>query len=205
MKVQSLSLILLLILALPAWADDFQDALGTIQRNASLLAARARPEGVTLTWGQDLAAQDLERLAQAASAIEISQVEDLLDVGPQINELGTAATRVRSTASISVLDAEGQQLALTTVEEAKRLQKQVNAARNEVEDRLARYRDYGPRFGLGLGYGGWGWNRWGYGYGGYGGWGYPIGIYRPCYPVVRPCAPIVRPVYCVPAVQGPRR
>ncbi|GMU58198.1 MAG: hypothetical protein AMXMBFR33_73440 [Candidatus Xenobia bacterium] len=202
-KAQWLSVLLLLILAPPVRADDFQDALGTIQRNASLLAARARPEGVTLTWGQDLAAQDLERLAQAASAIKIDQVEDLLDVGPQINELGTAATRVRSTASISVLDAEGQQLALATVEEAKRLQKEVNAARNEVEDRLARYRDYGPRFGLGLGYGGWGWNRWGYGYGGwgYGGWGgYYPGIYRPC---VRPV--YVRPVYCVPAVQGPRR
>ncbi len=95
-----------------------------------------------------------------------------------------------------MLDAEGQQLALATVEEAKRLQKEVNAARNAVEDRLARYRDYGPRFGLGFGYGGWGWNRWGYGYGG---WGYPIGIYRPCVPVY------VRSVHCVPAVQGPRR
>lgn len=167
----------LLVLAVPALADTVQDSLSTIQRNTALLAARVRPEGVTLTWGQDLAAQDIERLNQAAQAIDLEQTEDIAALTPLINELSTAATRVRSTAGISVLDETGQALALATVDEAKLLQKVVSEARQIQEQRYANRNSYGygPSFSLGFGFGGW--YPWSYPYG-YGGW-YPVGIYRP--------------------------
>lgn len=169
----------LLVVAVPALADSLQDSLDTIQRNTALLAARVRPEGVTLTWGQDLAAQDIERMNQAALAIQAGAAEDMGTLGPLVNELSTAATRVRSTASISALDADGQALALATVDEIKLLQKVVSQARQVEEQRYAtRSRSYGPSFSLGFGFGGW----YPYGYPfGYGGWyPYPVGIYRPC-------------------------
>ncbi len=173
MKAFCLALILLVLVA-PALADSLQDSVDTIQRNTALLAARMRPEGVTLTWGQDLAAQDMDRLAKAAQAIHPGQ--DLVTVAPLINEMATAATRVRSTASISTLDSDGQALAMATVDECKLLQKTVSEARSVEEDRLSRrYYDYGPRFSVGFGFGGWGFP---YGYGGW--YPYPVGIYRSC-------------------------
>lgn len=175
--MKAFRLVLILIaLALPALADSLQDSLDTIQRNTTLLASRVRPEGVTLTWGQDLAAQDIERLAQAAAAIKPGAAEDIGALAPLVNEMATAATRVRSTTSISALDEEGQALALATVDEIKLLQKVVSAQREVAEQRYAN-RYNAPRFsiGLGLGFGGWG-----YPYGWGGGWyPYPVGIYRP--------------------------
>lgn len=165
------SLLLCLLLVVPVLADSFQDSLSTIQRNTALLVARARPEGVSLTWGQDLAAQDLERLDKAVRAIPSDPGEDVLALAPLVNEMSTAATRVRSTTTLALLDAEGQALALATVDEIKLLQKAVSQARENVEDRLARRYDYGPRFSFGLGFGGW------YPYRGWAPW--PV-IYRPC-------------------------
>jgi hypothetical protein len=170
----------LLALAVPALADSLQDSVETIQRNTALLVARVRPEGATLTWGQDLAAQDMERLARAAAAIQPDQADDMESLAPLVNEMSSAATRVRSTASISALDEAGQALALATVDEIKLLQKVVSEAR-QIEERqyYARDRYYGrPSFSLGFGFGGW--YPYGYPYG-YGGWyPYPVGIYRNC-------------------------
>lgn len=157
--------------AAPAGLPEDAVSLATASQALALLA---RPSGATLTWGQDLAAQDLERLARAAEAYEAtakSQEEvSLADLQARVTELQTAATRVHNTVTISVLDAAGQQQAQGLVTQVKGVAEGFARARKAAEAQIAAARsrdDYGPRVSFGFG-----------SYWGYPGWGYP-GCGRP--------------------------
>lgn len=173
--LKRLFLILVLTAALPAAADPLQDTVTALGQQSAALAQQMRPAGVNLTWGQDIAAQDMNRLAQAAAAVQGLFTDDeehtYDDLAPLVSELQVAATRVKSSAPISVLDDVQQQQALGLVDKAQLVKVEVDAARRAAEERRAAQRAaYNSSFGFGFGTG-WGWP--GYYGGGWGPWGYP--------------------------------
>lgn len=144
------------------------------------LALQARPAGATLTWGQNLAAEDLERLAKAADAfdgaVNSKKEVSFADAQAMVTEMQTAATRVQNTVSISALDAPSQGQALALVAQVKGIAEGFSMARKAAEQQVAAARNrsyYRPRFGFGVGYGSY-WGRPYWGYPGYG-WGRPYG------------------------------
>src|SRR5690606_41671157 len=97
------------------------------------LAQKMKGDGtVELTWGQNLAVEDMTRLANAAAALDARMKADsetgLLDVQPLVNELQTAAVRVKNTAGLSILAGEDLMAAGVLVGEAQGMALTVAAA-----------------------------------------------------------------------------
>ncbi len=173
--LKRLVLLLALAAALPAVADPLQDNVVALGQQSAALAQQMRPAGVNLTWGQDIAARDMERLAKAAADVQglFTDEEEHTydDLAPLVTELQTAATRVKSSAPISVLDDQQQQQVLALVDKAQVVKVEVDTQRRAAEERRAAERAaYNSSIGFGFGYGYPGWGSFGYPGWGYGGW-----------------------------------
>jgi hypothetical protein len=175
-----------------AFAHPLADKAKAIEEQARLLQQKmAAPAGAQLTWGQQMAADDMNRLVNAASAAyqalapEDAEIEN---AKAQVTELQVAGNRVRMTMAVANLDEEGRKVGESLLGQIKELEQNAVAER---DDRYARRTVYSrPSVGIGLGFGNywgggwgspWGFNSgWGYpGYYGIGrGFGYPIGISR---------------------------
>ena len=157
--------------ALPAWAGVLGDKTRAIQSAAALLEQRmtATAANNSLTWGQQLALDDMQRLNKAAAAFSqaLGADDDTDAATSQWSEFQTAASRVRMTLQISNLDAEAQQVGQNLLTQLKEIESERTAER---EARLSRsYAASRPSVGFGLGVG----SYWGPGWGWGGGWGWP--------------------------------
>ena len=181
MKRVALSVIAgaLLLTASNAIAHPLAEKARAIEEQARLLQQRmAPPEGGQLTWGQQMAADDMNRLVTAAAAAaQALQPEDveLGDVRSQVTELQVAGNRVRMTLDVAYLDEEGRKIAQNLVSQVKEVEQQAVAERNERYSR--RVSVSRPSVGIGLGFGSYWGSPWGWGYPGYYGWRSPF-IYR---------------------------
>lgn len=187
-----------LALALPALAHPLADKAQVIAEQAHTLQSRMGPApGTTLSWGQQMALDDITRLAAAADAARSALKPDdvnLADVRPLITELQVAGNRVRMTLPVARLDEDGRKIGEGLMVQVQELELQALAARaegvSEAEQQVSQnsgatqvnvglgINPYGYGYGYGLGL--WGYPYYGYGYGfGYNPYGYTLFGSRP--------------------------
>lgn len=147
-----------------ASAHPLADKARAIEEQALLLQQRmGAPEGTQLTWGQQMAADDMNRLATAAgtaaSALAPDDV-DLEDVRKEVTELQVAGNRVRMTLSVANLDEEGRKIGENMVGQVKEFEESALAERTERYSR--RVSSSRPSVGLGVGFGSYWGSPWGY-------------------------------------------
>lgn len=150
-------------------AHPLADQARAVQEQAQALAARMGSSSLTLSWGQNMALQDMTRLVTAAAAarqvLEPDEVdwEGSRDV---LNELAVAGNRAHTSLSVAGFDQEGATLADQVITQVQQLDAQIRQERAANFERQLTSQRPQPTFsfglGLGLGFGrypAWGWGR----------------------------------------------
>ncbi len=177
----------LLCSPLAAFSHPLADKARAIEEQARLLHQRMAPaQGTQLSWGQQMAYDDMNRLVAASTAAQSALQPDdaeLAGTRAQVTELQVAGNRVRMTLSVANLDDEGRKIGEQMVAQIKEFEQEV--AQDREQGRVARsnrreYYSSRPSVSLGLGFGNYWGSPWGWGYPGFGsglGFGYPA-FYR---------------------------
>ncbi|MEW6277178.1 MAG: hypothetical protein AB1758_01045 [Candidatus Eremiobacterota bacterium] len=148
-----------LLMAFPARAETISEQAMAIETEALSLRERmggggsfGAATGTQLTWGQQVAAEDMERLTRAAESLRTAlPARSLDDVHTQLTELRVAAGRVRGSLVVANLDEEGQRRAQALLARVEGVNDTVAELRRQEEERRAYA--YGPRFTIGIGFG----------------------------------------------------
>ncbi len=192
------------LLTCPAVAEDpFLGRIHSIESAAQALATHSSQvvpsmqgstSPVKLSWGQQLASEDLRVLADKAkdlrSKIDAGK-DDLDELDPQIRALVAAISKVRISLNTAKLDGDGQIISVALLGQMSEVEQTLERARSQAQETKIvlsqpRYQGTGypewgdPYYGWGTPLGNpWGWNGpnpWGYrnnwGYGNYLGGGY---------------------------------
>lgn len=156
-----------------AWAHPLGERALAVGEQAERLLQQMRSSPTELTWGQKMAAEDMDRLVQAAdAAVQVLSPDEVDWEGGRsaLTELQVAGNRVRMTLSVSNLDSEAQELAREVVAQVEEIESQARQERGRhFERRTASIR---PQFGLGFGFGNYFGSPWGYGFPGFYGLGF---------------------------------
>jgi len=156
-----------------AWAHPLSERAAAVGQQAERLLQQMLASQQDLTWGQKMAAEDMQRLVTSAqAAVEVLAPDEVDWEGGRacLTELQVSGNRVRMTLSVSNLDSEAQDLARQVVAQVEEIESQARSERGrQFERRSASSR---PQFGFGLGFGSY-WGRpWGYGFPGFYGLGF---------------------------------
>jgi hypothetical protein len=173
-------LLFLFVLSTLAWAEDpFGGKIHSIESAARALVVQSTPATgqEPLTWGQQMAADDLKGLADAASALRLrldEGEEDLGELDSQLKPMLVASNRVKISLPLARTDAEGQVILTGLTNQLKEVDQLLAQRREEEEKARLAWRSrpvIQPSIGWGWGWGsGWGWG-FGRGWGGRG-WGW---------------------------------
>ena len=162
-------LLLFLLLSSAAWAHPLSDKARAIEEMARLLEQRMTVGSEPLTWGQQMALEDMKALAQAAGQARVALEPDLEleQVRTQLGALQLAANRVRLSGCVARLDDEGMKLCTALVGQIKEVEEALILECGRLQDRQLAARRPVMGFSLGFGY-----PAWNYGWPYYrGGWG----------------------------------
>lgn len=178
MKKYCIALSLVGALVLSAAAEDpFQGRIQAIERAARVLTQAPTNTADPLTWGQNLAREDLVRLGDAAEALRkrIDEgEEDLDEMATEFQEYQVAAHRVKMSLSLARVEGEAQTFSQGLAQQMDEVEKMVAEQRQREEQaRIARaarntyYSNIGWGSPWGIGFGSpWGWGmRSGFGFG----------------------------------------
>lgn len=172
MKTMKL-LLMTWVLANAAWAHPLGERALAVGEQADRLLQQMRAGEKELTWGQKMAAEDMDRLVQAAEVAAQVLTPDEVDWEggrAALTEFQVAGNRVRMTLSVSNLDSEAQELAREVVAQVEEIESQARTERGRnFERRTAGSR---PQIGFGLGFGNFFGSPWGYGFPGFYGMGF---------------------------------
>lgn len=174
---------LLVVLALSAfaWAEDpFGGKIHAIENAARALMVQSHvtPDQAPLTWGQQMAAEDLKALMETSSVLRQrldEGEEDLGELNDQLKPMLAASNRVKISLPLARVDTEGQVISTGLTHQLKEVDQLLAQRREEEEKARLAWRNrpvIQPSFGWGLGWGsgGWGFGRGGWGFGR--GWGW---------------------------------
>lgn len=201
--VLSTGLVSFFLLTFPALAEDpFLGRIHAIESAARALATHSSQVApsiqgssspIRLSWGQQLASEDLKVLSDKARDLRSKIDEgkgDLEQLDPEIRALVAAMAKVRISLSTAKLDGDGQAISSGLLVQMNEVEQTLDRSQSQSPEskivvRQSRnpysgYPDWGdPYFGWGTPFGNpWGWNGpnpWGYrnwGYGNYLGGGY---------------------------------
>lgn len=124
MRNLSILTILLVSLLTPGWAQTLLETSQTLNQQATELAAQL-DQGQP-TWGQGLARQDLEAMAQASQKLaEMLPVRGVDQLGPEIDALASARRGLQTSGSVSGI----QNPVAALVAQAKALEDQLRDLR----------------------------------------------------------------------------
>ena len=158
-----ITLLFLVLAPASAWAHPLADKARAIQEVAHVLEQRMGSGPEQLTWGQQMALDDMKGLVQAASQASLALQPDLEleQVRTQLSALQLAGNRVRLSTCVAKLDAEGVELSRALVGQIKEVEDALVLERSRLQDRqIAANR---PAIGFGMGYG-YGFSSWNYGW-----------------------------------------
>jgi hypothetical protein len=161
-------------------AHPLADQAKAIEEQALVLRQRMGPDNPNLTWGQNMALEDMTRLASAASAARQALEPDEVDwdsTRSTLMEMQVAGNRVRMSLPVSILDSEGQSLGQQMIVQVQEIDREARAQRDQTFER--RVGSSRPNVSFGIGFGNYWGTPWPYGYGFRGGFfpGY-FGGYR---------------------------
>lgn len=148
----------LFLITSAGWSHPLADKARAVQEQAARLGERMTSTGQTLTWGQDMAVQDMQRLVSAASATAQALDPDAPnwdEVRPTVVELQVAASRVRMTLPVSNLDDEARKIGQQMVVQVEEIDMSARGERDQQFQRNLSDTRPAP-FSFGVGFGTWG-------------------------------------------------
>lgn len=165
--MKKLLLVFLILLPRVAWGHPLSERAQAIAEMAQVLEQHMSNGTEALTWGQQMALDDMRALSlvarQAREALEPDL--ELEQVRTQLSALQLAGSRVRLSSCVGRLDPDGVKLSQALVGQLKELEESLIQERSRLQDRQIAAARQIPAFSVGFGYPWWGnYNRgWGWG------------------------------------------